>query len=295
MWKQSVSEWRQLYGAQAESDRGHNNRMFTACGNTARDDREQAATVAGNTSEEEMRASQVPSRSTKYNLSDSLFCLQTDASWRRVCLARFHLQYDPWPLRRPLSTTQSFSGMIFCLKSHFNTHKHTHRHTHTQLAEVVSCRWQQTEGHWWFLTPGGLNLSTVTSSFFLPISGHILHPAATSTTTEPPPPWQLPTFSLPPTSLQPLTLVKVKALNLFWSQDARASFCCISLQLCESSDYRTSSFLWLDLTQLHLWFCFQGRIPSAPRCFSKQWVYRRKLRQRSRGSLRFWTRTRAAS
>lgn len=57
MWEQGDCEWRQLYGAQPESDWAHNNRMFTACGNTARDDHEQAATVAGAASEEEMQAS----------------------------------------------------------------------------------------------------------------------------------------------------------------------------------------------------------------------------------------------
>lgn len=39
-------EWRQLHGAQPESDGGHNNRMFTASRNTARDDHKQAETVS---------------------------------------------------------------------------------------------------------------------------------------------------------------------------------------------------------------------------------------------------------
>lgn len=33
-----TTEWRQLYGARPKSDRGHNNRMFTACRKSARDD-----------------------------------------------------------------------------------------------------------------------------------------------------------------------------------------------------------------------------------------------------------------
>lgn len=48
--------------------------MFTGRGNVARDDHEQAAAVAANMGEEETRAGQVPSRSTKYNLADSPAC-----------------------------------------------------------------------------------------------------------------------------------------------------------------------------------------------------------------------------
>lgn len=48
--------------------------IITGClqpaGNAARDDHEQAATVAGNTVEEETQANKVPSRCTKYNLTD---------------------------------------------------------------------------------------------------------------------------------------------------------------------------------------------------------------------------------
>lgn len=49
--------------------------MFTACGSPARDNHKQAATlaVAGNTSEEEMQAGQIPSRCTEYNLTDCCF------------------------------------------------------------------------------------------------------------------------------------------------------------------------------------------------------------------------------
>lgn len=54
--------------------------MFTACGSPARDNHKQAATVAvaGNTSEEEMQAGQIPSRCTEYNLTDCCF-VYTDA------------------------------------------------------------------------------------------------------------------------------------------------------------------------------------------------------------------------
>lgn len=50
-----VCECRQLCGAQPESDRGRNNRMFAACGNTARDDHQQAATVATTTGKEKQK------------------------------------------------------------------------------------------------------------------------------------------------------------------------------------------------------------------------------------------------
>lgn len=51
----------------------------------------------------------------------------------------------------------------------------------------------------------------------------------------------------------------------------------------------------LALSRFCLCFSFQRRILSAQRSFSKQWAYPRKPRRRSSESLRFWTRTKAAS
>ncbi len=110
------------------------------------------------TSKEEMQVSQVPSRSTKYNLTELLFCLQTDTSW--LGSVQVDLVSNMTPLT-PKETTLDSTVVPWQ-----DSALPTSLFTHTQFAGEVSCRWQQTEGHWWFLTPGGWSLFTVTSSLF---------------------------------------------------------------------------------------------------------------------------------
>lgn len=135
-WKQCGCERRQLHGAEPESDRLHNNRMFTACGSPARDNHKQAATlaVAGNTSEEEMQAGQIPSRCTEYNHCCFVY---TDSLPVWGLFKSFF--FPQWPLEKE----------------------------NTVMADGVSCRWQWTDRNTWFLTfRVGWSLFTVTSCFF---------------------------------------------------------------------------------------------------------------------------------
>lgn len=104
--------------------------------------------LAGNTSVEETQASQVPYRCTKYNLTNCHFVYRKvqsnlDLFWEIL------LHYNLWPLEKPL-----YKSCAMARFSVFQALFHTQTNTHTLMAEVVSCRWQWTEGHWWFLTLG---------------------------------------------------------------------------------------------------------------------------------------------
>lgn len=158
---------------------------------------------------------------------------------------------------------------------------------------MVSCRWQRTEGHWWFLTPGWgdevYSLTPVDS--FLPVSGHVSH------LTRHPPQQRLHRHGYYRFSGRLGHRFGYQCLQrsgAVWAvrggqkrslcQDVRPSFLCCDWKWTEPA-----------LSRFCLCLSFQRRILSARRSFSKQWAYPRKPRRRLSESSRFWTRTKAAS
>lgn len=107
-----------------------NNRMFTAWTG------DEATNVTGRSSKKECKLASVSADPSKYNLNFMLLCSQDEAS-RPVCSGTQHvipsLTSDSLKHKRANVPRPAVLASIEC-------------------AGVVSCGWQQTEGHWWFLT-----------------------------------------------------------------------------------------------------------------------------------------------
>lgn len=135
--------------------------MFTACGNNARDDHEQAATCSmwlETQAKRKHRPVRFPPDAP--NITSLTAVLFTD---RRYLTGICFVDLNPlWPLTPGETTLEKLcDGKIFFLSASLS-----HTDKHTLMAEVVSCRWQRTEGHWWFLTLEGEAFSLWPVVFF---------------------------------------------------------------------------------------------------------------------------------